>query len=537
MPMAYRAFIALTVLVAGCSSEDPAETVGSSSSAGAGGGGSTSVVSTTSTSSTASTGGGGGQEPCANCLCDAGETKPCYSGDPVTEGVGVCIGGVSTCEPDGLSWGPCVGEVLPSDESCATLDDDDCDGALLEDEGCCVPNVPLSCYTGPAGTEGVGLCTAGSMSCGTNGLPEGACSGEVLPVAPSCAMPLVDDDCDGDANEGCCAVGTWSFTAVDADVGNGTSLALDVDAQGTVRIGYGRYKINTSGNESHAKSALLPRGGSWTLSTVSTGSVAVTSAFAFAADGLHAIYSAFTTAYYARPDGVGGWITETAGGGGGSLALALAGDGTVHYFRMTANFSSIGPQSYTLSGSERSTSGMWMSSGSIDNYVLSIKMRAVSDGVGRVHLLYGDKLFAQSNFSSFNHRIRDAMGVWSATTSVGSGMNDIFDIAGADDGTAHIGFADVLGDYEHQVHGTTVTNVGCTTCPEPSTAPVLAVDHDGHPHTLYDGVLFEHDGSVWSMASVPASLGDIYALHVDDAGGVHVAWFEGSTLMYGYRCP
>jgi hypothetical protein len=433
-----------------------------------------------------------------------------------------------------------VGEVLPSDESCATVDDDDCDGAPLEDEGCCMPNVPFECYTGPAGTEGVGVCAAGSMNCGTNGEPEGMCTGEVLPVAPSCAMPLVDDDCDGDVNEGCCVAGAWTFTTVDANVANGTRVALDVDAEGTVRIGYARYLVTTSGNESHAKSAVMPRGGSWTLSTVSAGNLAIGSAFAFAADGMHAIYSAFNTAYYARPDGVGGWIVETALGGGFEMALALAGDGTAHYFRMTANFSSIGPDNYTISGYERSTSGMWTSAGNVDNYVLSIKMRAVTDGAGRVHLLYGDKLFAQSSFSNFNHRVRDTMGVWSTTTSVGQGLNDMVDIAGADDGTAHIGFADVLGDYKHQVHGTTITGMGCSSpsCPELTQAPAVAVDHDGHPYALYNGgVLIEHDGSTWSYGYVPASLGALYALHVDDAGGVHIAWFESGTLMYGYRCP
>jgi hypothetical protein len=430
--------------------------------------------------------------------------------------------------------------VLPSGESCATLDDEDCDGALHEDEGCCVPSSTIACYTGPLGTQGVGSCAAGSQSCGTDGLLEGGCTGEVLPVAPSCAMPLVDDDCDGDANEGCCVAGAWSFTTVETDIGNGTRVALAVDAHGTVRIGYARFQVTTTGNASHARSAVFPRGGSWTLATVSSGDVAIGTDFAFGDDGLHAVYSAFNNGYYARPDGVGGWTIEMAPAGGVALALAVAGDGSAHYFRMTANFSQIGPQSYSLYAYERSPSAQWTYTGELDNYVLSTKMRATADGAGRVHFVYNDKLFAQSTLSSFNHRVRDAMGVWSSTTTVGQGMNDMFDVDGAADGTAHIGFADVFGDYEHQIYGSTVTSIGCSSpfCPELSMPPVIAVDHDGHAHTLYNsGTLIEYDGSAWINTSVPASLGSLYAIDVDEAGGLHVAWFDGAALMYGYRCP
>jgi hypothetical protein len=57
-----------------------------------------------------------------------------------------------------------------------------------------------SCYTGPAGTEGVGLCRGGTQTCiGTLG----ACKGEVVPAAHDNCFAGTDDDCNGTAGKGC----------------------------------------------------------------------------------------------------------------------------------------------------------------------------------------------------------------------------------------------------------------------------------------------------------------------------------------------
>ena len=37
--------------------------------------------------------------------------------------------------------------------------------ASAGDAGVCMPGATVSCYEGPAGTEGVGLCKAGSKTC------------------------------------------------------------------------------------------------------------------------------------------------------------------------------------------------------------------------------------------------------------------------------------------------------------------------------------------------------------------------------------
>ena len=49
-----------------------------------------------------------------DCTCSNGDTQPCYSGEPDTEGVGECVGGTQTCDLTG-TWGECAGEVVPGD--------------------------------------------------------------------------------------------------------------------------------------------------------------------------------------------------------------------------------------------------------------------------------------------------------------------------------------------------------------------------------------------------------------------------------------
>jgi len=82
------------------------------------------VVGTTGTGD-AGTGDAGTAD--AGSVCAPGTTQACYSGPTGTEGHGICKAGTQTCAADGESWGPCVGEVLPATENCATPEDDDCD--------------------------------------------------------------------------------------------------------------------------------------------------------------------------------------------------------------------------------------------------------------------------------------------------------------------------------------------------------------------------------------------------------------------------
>ncbi len=157
-----------------------------------GAGGSGGATTTTS----AGTGGSGGT------FCLPGDQIACYSGPANTAGIGLCIAGLTTCKPDGSAYGPCIGEVVPKAETCATPGDDDCDGMTNEGgAGCsCVPNMQSACYSGTPSTEDVGPCHGGMQLCKPDGTGFGPCVGEVTPLPETCNTP-VDDDCDGKVNE------------------------------------------------------------------------------------------------------------------------------------------------------------------------------------------------------------------------------------------------------------------------------------------------------------------------------------------------
>jgi hypothetical protein len=142
---------------------------------------------------------------CANVgtCCAPNATEICYTGPSATAGVGACKAGMSTCGADGVWSATCAGEVVPSTEVCNDGLDDDCNGltdcadpACANFAGCgCVPASTQSCYTGPAGTEGVGVCKGGLQTCSA-GRTWGSCSGAVVPSAEVCNDGL-DDDCNG----------------------------------------------------------------------------------------------------------------------------------------------------------------------------------------------------------------------------------------------------------------------------------------------------------------------------------------------------
>jgi hypothetical protein len=142
------------------------------------------------------------------CTCMVGATRPCYTGPSNTQGVGACRAGMQTCtmRTEGSAWGACAGEVLPGMRDLCDGVDRDCDG--VANSGCtCVLNAGRTCYSGPAGTQGVGVCRAGVQRCvaRTDGMPGntwGGCTGEALPGAEVCGNRL-DDNCNGAVDEGC----------------------------------------------------------------------------------------------------------------------------------------------------------------------------------------------------------------------------------------------------------------------------------------------------------------------------------------------
>ncbi|NMO17097.1 hypothetical protein HPC49_11370 [Pyxidicoccus fallax] len=78
---------------------------------------------------------------------------------------------------------------LPDPDELCNGVDDDCDGAVDEQEG--------SCYTGPEGTRDVGPCKSGQPACSRSGTV--LCLNQVLPGTEVCNGQ--DEDCDGQADE------------------------------------------------------------------------------------------------------------------------------------------------------------------------------------------------------------------------------------------------------------------------------------------------------------------------------------------------
>lgn len=71
----------------------------------------------------AGTGGSGG-----GSACEPGAVEDCYAGSADTEGIGICRAGTKTCDAEGLNYSACEGEVSPGVETCASDQDEDCDG-------------------------------------------------------------------------------------------------------------------------------------------------------------------------------------------------------------------------------------------------------------------------------------------------------------------------------------------------------------------------------------------------------------------------
>jgi hypothetical protein len=126
--------------------------------------------------------------------CDGqSDEQVATNGDSCDTGLlGVCQSGALTCVRGNNN---CTPSQTAGTESCNGLDDD-CDGET--DENADSEALTAECYSGLAGTAGIGICQSGLRICADGTFD--ACEGEVLPETEICNG--LDDDCDGIVDDG-----------------------------------------------------------------------------------------------------------------------------------------------------------------------------------------------------------------------------------------------------------------------------------------------------------------------------------------------
>lgn len=154
-------------------------------------------------------------------VCTAGEcTAGCSSTQACSTGSTCCADGCADLQTDPKHCGGCdkpCAMVPNADVACASgmcsltacapgfadcnLDQaDGCEWDTGANGPCsCKPGETLICYTGPAGTQNVGTCAAGTSTCEASGTTWGPCLNETTPGFDTCNDGL-DNDCDGTAD-------------------------------------------------------------------------------------------------------------------------------------------------------------------------------------------------------------------------------------------------------------------------------------------------------------------------------------------------
>jgi hypothetical protein len=112
-----------------------------------------------------------------------------YAPTPTTCGIGACeAAGELVCQDGQLS--DTCNQGQPTAELCDNIDND-CDGTTDE-------ALTQICYTGPTGTEGVGICQGGTQTCSAGAW--GSCAGQVTPQTEiNCNG--IDENCNGMADD------------------------------------------------------------------------------------------------------------------------------------------------------------------------------------------------------------------------------------------------------------------------------------------------------------------------------------------------
>lgn len=145
--------------------------------------------------------------------------------DPDACADGVKNGSESDVDCGGADCGPCaVDAACEADDDCES---DVCQGTCGPPEPPCSPGAVRSCYDGPAGTLGQGICTAGTQICDADGSGFGPCLDQTLPAPLEDCATGADDDCNGAA--ACEGATQWSKAWGSAYTDDGWSTVTDTN--------------------------------------------------------------------------------------------------------------------------------------------------------------------------------------------------------------------------------------------------------------------------------------------------------------------
>jgi len=115
----------------------------------------------------------------------------CNEADDDCNGIVDDVGGGNSAESTRCG---CYGDATPKSETCNGIDDD-CDGYVDNGIACCSRGETRSCGIS------IGICKAGVSKCIEGGW--GPCTGIISPLPEEICYNNLDDNCNGEIDEGC----------------------------------------------------------------------------------------------------------------------------------------------------------------------------------------------------------------------------------------------------------------------------------------------------------------------------------------------
>lgn len=195
--------------------------------------------------------------PIGGARCNLGDFINCYEGSPGTLNVGVCKSGTRVCNSDGVGFGSCVGQILPSRAIC-NGNDNDCDGVPDNNPICTAPAFTSTTPTSPSnnitpalnGTAPTGSTVSiyTSSSCTGNAITSGIASGGSfsvnVTVSANTTSIFYAKATDGFGDSSPCSTGisyssdTNSTTPViSSSTPTSPSQAISITLNGTAEVG------------------------------------------------------------------------------------------------------------------------------------------------------------------------------------------------------------------------------------------------------------------------------------------------------------